>query len=65
LLDMGGSREEWLKDAGEKGDKPTYRKRGGSWLTAVEVSFHCASRGSASENFFSAAHGLRLVAYKP
>ncbi len=62
VLDMAGSREEWLRDVVEDSDPPRCRKRGGHWSTLVEIVFRCASRNEASQDRFGSSQGLRLVA---
>jgi formylglycine-generating enzyme required for sulfatase activity len=65
LLDMGGSREEWLRDVAGNSEPPLYRKRSGFWGSSVEVTFRCASRPEASQDRYSSSQGLRLVLRKP
>jgi formylglycine-generating enzyme required for sulfatase activity/tRNA A-37 threonylcarbamoyl transferase component Bud32 len=65
VLDLGGSREEWLRDAFQGGESPRAWKRGGHWGTATEVAFRSASRADASQDRFAASQGLRLVARRP
>ncbi|MBL8859006.1 MAG: SUMF1/EgtB/PvdO family nonheme iron enzyme [Planctomycetes bacterium] len=62
VLDLAGSREEWLRDAVADVEPPRYLKRGGHWGSAVEVVFHSASHGEASQDRFAGSQGLRLVA---
>ncbi len=65
VLDMAGSREEWLRDRVEDVEPPRYLKRGGHWGSAVESVFHSASHGEASQDRYAASQGLRLVARRP
>ncbi len=65
LLDMAGSREEWLRDRSEGIEPPRYKKRGGGWNSSVEAIFRCASRGEASYDRFASSQGVRLVARRP
>jgi formylglycine-generating enzyme required for sulfatase activity len=65
LLDMAGSREEWLRDTVEGSDPPRSRKRGGHWGSSVEALFRSASRGEASRDRFASSQGVRLVARRP
>jgi formylglycine-generating enzyme required for sulfatase activity len=62
VLDMAGSREEWLRDVVEGSDPPRCRKRGGHWGSSVETVFRSASRGEASVARFASSQGVRLVA---
>jgi formylglycine-generating enzyme required for sulfatase activity len=62
VLDMAGSREEWLRDAVEGSDPPRYRKRGGHWGSMVENLFRAAGRGEASVDHAASSQGFRLVA---
>ena len=64
VLDMAGSREEWLLDAVEDVEPPRYRKRGGHWGSKVETVFRAASRGEASQDRFASSQGVRLVAVR-
>jgi serine/threonine protein kinase/formylglycine-generating enzyme required for sulfatase activity len=65
VLDMGGSREEWLRDVVEGSDPPRARKRGGHWGSSVAALFRSASRGDTSRDRFASSQGVRLVARKP
>ncbi len=65
VLDMAGSREEWLSDLVEGSDPPRRRKRGGHWSSSVEALFRSASRGETAPERFAASQGLRLVARRP
>jgi len=65
VLDLGGSREEWLADRVEGSEPPRYRKRGGHWSTVVESPFHAASRNEASQDRIASTQGLRLVLRRP
>jgi len=65
VLDMAGSREEWLRDPFSTGQPQRYRKRGGRWNSSVETVFRVASRAEASQVYAAAAQGFRLVLRKP
>jgi formylglycine-generating enzyme required for sulfatase activity/tRNA A-37 threonylcarbamoyl transferase component Bud32 len=65
VLDMAGSREEWLRDVVPSSEPPRYRKRGGRWNSYVESVFRVASRAEASQDYAAAAEGFRLVLRKP
>jgi len=65
LLDMAGSREEWLREAVAGSNPPRYWKRGGRWNSYVESVFRSASRAEASQEYAAAAQGFRLVLRKP
>lgn len=65
LLDMAGSREEWLRDVVEGSSPPRCRKRGGHWSSSVEALFRSASRGETSPDRFASSQGVRLVALRP
>ncbi len=65
VLDMAGSREEWLRDEVEGSESPRRKKRGGHWSSSVEALFHSASRGEASPDRFASSQGVRLVARRP
>ncbi len=65
VLDMAGSREEWLRDLVENSDPPVFRKHGGHWGTSVGAVFRTTSRGEASQDRFASSQGVRLVARSP
>jgi len=65
VLDMAGSREEWLRDIVEGSEPPRARKRGGHWGSSVEALFRSASRGDTSRERFASSQGVRLVARRP
>jgi formylglycine-generating enzyme required for sulfatase activity len=65
VLDMAGSREEWMRDVVLQSEPPRYRKRGGRWNSYVESVFRVASRAEASQDYAVAAQGFRLVLRKP
>jgi formylglycine-generating enzyme required for sulfatase activity/tRNA A-37 threonylcarbamoyl transferase component Bud32 len=65
ILDMAGSREEWLRDVVTGSESPRCMKRGGHWSSSVESLFRSASRGDASPDRFASSQGLRLVARRP
>jgi len=65
VLDMAGSREEWLRDEVEGSESPRRRKRGGHWSSSVEALFRSASRGEASPDRYASSQGVRLVARRP
>jgi serine/threonine protein kinase/formylglycine-generating enzyme required for sulfatase activity len=62
VLDLAGSRSEWMRDRVDDPKAVMYRKRGGYWNTAVESTFHSASRAKGSADTVGAEHGCRLVA---
>jgi serine/threonine-protein kinase len=62
VLDLAGSREEWLRDAVPGSQPPRFYKRGGRWNSYVESVFRAASRAEASQDYAAAAQGFRLVA---
>jgi len=65
VRDLGGSREEWTRDAlprDPKQPQSVYHKMGGSWPSTVETIFRAASRPSAGETRVASAYGFRLVA---
>ncbi len=65
VLDLAGSREEWLRETVPGSEPPRYFKRGGRWNSYVESVFRCASRGEASQDFAASGQGLRLVLRRP
>lgn len=65
VIDMAGSREEWLRDVVAASNPPRYWKRGGRWNSYVESVFRSASRAEASQDYAAAAQGFRLVLRKP
>jgi len=65
VLDMAGSREEWLRDQVPNSAPPFYFKRGGHWGTSVSTMFRPTSRGEASQDRYASSQGLRLVARRP
>lgn len=65
VLDLAGSREEWLREQVPGSEPPRYFKRGGRWNSYVESAFRSASRGEASQDFAASAQGLRLVLRRP
>ncbi len=64
VLDLGGSREEWLRDLVPGSDPPRGPKRGGHWGSSVEALFRCASRGETAPDRFQSSQGVRLVLRK-
>ncbi|MBK7878270.1 MAG: SUMF1/EgtB/PvdO family nonheme iron enzyme [Planctomycetes bacterium] len=65
VLDMAGSREEWLRDLVDGSATSLARKRGGHWSSRVEALFRSASRGEAAQDRFQSSQGVRLVARRP
>jgi len=65
VLDLAGSRDEWLRDEVPGSSPPRYRKHGGHWGTYVEAAFRAASRGDANEDTCSSTQGFRLVLREP
>lgn len=65
VLDLAGSREEWLRDSVPGSQPPRYYKRGGRWNSYVESVFRSASRGEASAELAASGQGLRLVLRRP
>jgi len=65
VLDMAGSREEWLRDLVENSNPPFFHKRGGHWGTSVGAVFRTTSRGEASQDRFASSQGVRLIARRP
>ena len=65
VLDLAGSREEWLRDRVPDSEPPRYFKRGGRWNSYVEVVFRSASRGEASADLATSGQGVRLVLRRP
>jgi formylglycine-generating enzyme required for sulfatase activity/tRNA A-37 threonylcarbamoyl transferase component Bud32 len=65
VLDLAGSREEWLRELVPGSEPPRYYKRGGRWNSYVESVFRSASRGEASQDFAASGQGLRLVLRRP
>ena len=65
VLDLGGSREEFLHELVPGSDPPRCRKRGGHWSTKVEIAFRSASRPEISSDRSLSTQGLRLVVRRP
>ena len=62
VLDMAGSREEWLKDPVPGSQTPRYMQRGGHLFSYSEILFRAASLSEASAIRFVTAQGFRLTA---
>ena len=64
VLDMAGSRREWMRDAVPAMTPPTYFQRGGFWGRPEEEHFRTASRLYANGERADGDTGFRLIALR-